>query len=311
MAFQTVDLYSSGITIGMMENSPEREEGENPRATLRFRAIGSDDAGAAFAAMIDYLRTYWWQDDPGRIAAWQIPLKNVRMEKIEHAPAYNFECLFEFSDEDSSKDVNDPEYEYPPIQDSDYQFTTTGGTSHITHSLETLAAIPAEGYPLRNFDRGIGLNEDNSFDGCDIVTPHVSFTITVSRPRLFLTSDTRMLLAQATGAVNSAPFDGFAAGELRFNGINSNKVEYNYTENGQSYKNWYWRISYSFEASPNVPLVFNNVPVVKRGWDYVWQLVERKENTTTGQLDCAVRQLNVERVYPEFDFALLGLPLPE
>ena len=29
MAFQTVDLYSSGITIGMMENSPEREEGEN------------------------------------------------------------------------------------------------------------------------------------------------------------------------------------------------------------------------------------------------------------------------------------------
>ena len=166
-------------------------------------------------------------------------------------------------------------------------------------------------YTLRNFDRGIGLNEDNSFDGCDIVTPHVSFTITVSRPRLFLTSDTRMLLAQATGAVNSAPFDGFAAGELRFNGINSNKVEYYYTENGQSYKNWYWRISYSFEASPNVPLVFNNVPVVKRGWDYVWQLVERKENTTTGQLDCAVRQLNVERVYPEFDFALLGLPLPE
>ena len=160
MAFQTVDLYSSGITIGMMENSPEREEGENPRATLRFRAIGSDDAGAAYAAMIDYLRTYWWQDDPGRIAAWQIPLKTCAWRRSNMRPPTTSSVRSSFPTKillrtSTILSTNTHLFKTRTIN------SRRRGTSHITHSLETLAAIPLKD-TSRNFDRGIGLNEDNS-----------------------------------------------------------------------------------------------------------------------------------------------------
>ena len=57
-------------------------------------------------------------------------------------------------------------------------------------------------------------------------------------------------------------------------------------------------------------MTFGGQTVVKRGFDYLWRLMEKTEDATTHELKTTVKQINVERVYPEFDFDVFGLPLP-
>ena len=312
MSFETVDLYSSSLTIEETADSPEREESRTPRATRRFRVFGTDNAADAYSAMMSYLETNFYSSYLDGIGTFDIPLASVRQEKVEHTYVYNFECNFEFPSDDTSSSINDTSYSYPDVEDSDYQFSVSGGTSHISHSLSTLYAVAASGYNVRNFGGGIGVNEEGTFDGVDIVTPRVAFSITVSRAKSYLTSAMRLAYANAVGCINDATFDSYAAGEVLFKGFSARPTWFSYNDSsGNTYKDWYWRISYSFEASPTVTMTLNNTTITKRGFDYLWRLTEKYENTSTGQLDSVVRQINVEQVYPEYDFSAFGLTFPE
>lgn len=311
MSFATTDLYANSVTIEEAADSPIREEGRNPRATRKFRIFGTDSAATAYSSIMSYLETNYYSSYLDGIGTFDIPLSNVRLEKVEHTLVYNAECSFEFPDDETDSDINDSSYTYPDVEDNDYQFSVSGGTSHVSHSIATLYAVPASGYAVRNFNGGIGANEDGGFDGCDIITPRAAFSITVSRAKSFLTSAMRIAYANVIGHINSTTFDSYAPGEVIFRGFSTRVVWFSYNDsNGNTYKDWYWRIQYSFEAAPTMTYVLNGTTITKRGWDYMWRLVEKTENLTTNQLDSVVRQINVEQVYPAGDFSVLGLTFP-
>lgn len=316
MAFQTVSL-TNGVTIGeIVGDSITREEGDAPRITWRFKINGADDASTAYASLLSWLETNF-SDGAGGIASYNVPLSNIRLSATASPFSYTAEVTFEFPTQTPVNDtINDSGYTLPDIEPNDYSFSTGGGTSHITHSLQTLSATPAESGSgsgagaARDFGGGIGWNGE-SFDGCDIVTPKPEFSISVSLPKTFITTAYRLQITNLTGAINSAPWDGYGAGCVLFKNFMTRPVKFEYSDsNNNKVQDWYWRATYYFETAPSVNLSFGGQTVLKRGFDYVWRLMEKQEDTTTHELKTVVKQLNVERVYPEFDFDLLGLPLP-
>lgn len=304
MSFETTILYN-GIQVFEKGDggSLVRETGESPRATWQFGIVGASNAPAAYDALYSYLEEVFVDSD-GNIASYNIPLDSIKLSTTENDHVYDAEVVFAYRT--SHEQINEPSYEQPQIAEFDYTYTTTGGTAHITHSLATLGAAGAD---IRNFDGGIGWNGD-SFDGVDIVTPRVEFSIGVNWPKTFFTQAYRLTLANATGCINSQAWNGFAAGCVLFRGVTASPQSYKRTLlDGSTLKDYYWRAQYAFEASPASTHTFNSTTLVKRGFDYLWALTEKIESST-GNLESRVVQMNVEQVYPEFNFANLLLPLP-
>ena len=301
----------SGIVVGERDRQ-EREEGDNPRATRYFVITGTDNGGEAYAALVSYLATNF-DDGSGGIATYDIPLKTIRMSKLEAVEAFEAECVFEFpQNADASNDVNTQQYTPPDVENCDYQFTATGATSHITHSAATLYAVPNTGETVRDFGGGIGLNSEGGYDGVDIITPRCNFTISQSFPKTWFSSYYRKVIASCIGCVNRYAFDGFAAGCVQLKGVDAKPVWFSYTNSstGDQIKDWYWRASYRFDVSPRTSLTFGGQTIYKRGFDYLWKLTEKTEDAN-GNSTSRIVQLNVEQVYPEVDFNELDLPIPE
>ena len=300
----------SGIVVGERDRQ-EREEGDNPRATRYFVITGTDNGGEAYAALVSYLATNF-DDGYGGIATYDIPLKAIRMSKLEAVAAFDAECTFEFpQNADASSDVNDQGYEPPDVENCDYQFTATGGTSHVTHGIATLQAVANEGETVRSFGGGIGLNSEGQFDGVDIVTPRCNFTISQSFPKTWFNTYYRKIIASCIGCVNKYAFDGFYPGCVQLKSVDAKPVWFSYTDalTGNQVKDWYWRASYRFDVAPQTILTFNNVEITKRGFDYLWKLTERTEDSN-GNVTSRIVQINVEQVYGSFDFDELCLPIP-
>ncbi|MBQ4195819.1 MAG: hypothetical protein II622_06880 [Thermoguttaceae bacterium] len=305
----TVNLLS-GITVAERDRQ-EREEGDNPRATRYLVVTGTDNGGDAYAAVVTYLANYF-DDGSGGIATYDIPLKSIKLSKLEGADAFDVECLFEFpANAEAGNDVNEQGYEQPDVQEADYQFTATGATSHITHSAATLYAVPAVGEQVRNFGGGIGLNSEGTYDGVDVLTPRCNFTISQSFPKAWFNSNYRKVVAACVGCINKYAFDGFPAGCVQLKSVDAKPVWFSYTDpaTGNQIKDWYWRASYRFDVAPRATLTFGGQTIYKRGFDYLWKLTEKTEDAN-GNAVSRVVQVNVEQVYSEYDFNELELPIP-
>ena len=309
MSFTTKALTSSS-NIEVKEaggDSVVRETGDNPRVTWRFTIRGATDASDAYDALYSYLQTNF-SDGSGGIASYDMPLDTIRVNTTDSNYFYEGEVSFAYPppDEDQDDDINDVGYTQPNIDELDYSYNTTGGVSHLSYSLATLGRAGAS---LRDFGGGIGWN-GNGFDGVDVITPHTEFSISVNWPAAFFTQAYRLALANATGCVNSATWHGFDAGCVLFKGVQASPKSFQVTlADGSTVKSYYWRAVYTFEANPATTVVFNGTTLVKRGFDYLWKLSEKTESAN-GDLQSQVVQVNVEQVYPEFDFANLLLPFP-
>lgn len=316
MAFTTKNLYSAAQVFEAGADSVTRTTGPDPRVTWRFIIRGAESEADAHDALWQHLLTNFTDDD-GNICAYDIPLDTITINTTDSDYFHEAEVVFAFTtDNDPTEaadspnerpddDVNSEDYEQPEVDDLDYQFSTTGGTSHITHSLQTLgvaATVP------RSFDGGIGWNGDG-FDGVDVITPHYEFSISVNWPRSKFNQAYRLMLANATGSINSTAWNGFAAGCVLFKGVSAAPKGLKFKTSSGERRDYYWRATYQFEANPSTSVTFKGTTLVKRGFDYLWKLWERSE---AGGVSVTVStQVNVERVYPEFDFDDLELPLPE
>lgn len=309
MAFTTQTLTSpSNIIVKEAGgDSVTRETGDNPRVNWRFVIRGASDASDAFDALMDYLSTNF-SDGSGGVASYDMPLDSVKITTTDNNYLYEGEASFAYppESEDQDDDINDAGYAQPEIDELDYSYNTTGGTSHLSYSLATLGRA---GAALRDFGGGIGWN-GQGFDGVDVITPHAEFSISVNWPAAFFTQAYRLALANATGCINSASWQGFAAGCVLFKGVQASPKSFKVTlSDGSTVKSYYWRATYNFEANPASTVVFNGTTLVKRGFDYLWKLSEKTESSG-GDVQSQVVQVNVEQVYPEFDFANLLLPFP-
>lgn len=176
----------------------------------------------------------------------------------------------------------------PDVGEDSFSFETGGATEHITHSLNTKSTDNA-------IDHGgaIGVT-DNGVEGVDITVPSYNFTIT--KRFSSITAAYKQHLASLTGSVNSDTFQGFAAGEVLFQGASGSK-------RGDED----WEIVYNFSAkvNANAPTVgsLSWTDVTKQGWEYFW--VQYKESVDTVQKRGKKEPIGayVEQVYPEQSFA--------
>jgi len=184
----------------------------------------------------------------------------------------------------------------PHWAEDSYEFDTSGGTQHITQSIGTVGGYAAPGWGLPSFEGAIGVS-DNGVEGVDITVPQLNFSEThhfSSLPGKY-----RQTLFRITGKVNSAPFRGFAAGEVLFLGASGAKRD--------RYHETPWEVTYRFAVSPNESnLVVGNIGgITKRGWDYMWiRYAELEDQNAIVKRPVGVY---VERVYGDANFGLLGI----
>lgn len=313
MAFETESLYEGKpIRIEEEQGTYTRETGENQRIERTFWIRNAADEGEAHNALVSWLYEYF-QDDDGALADSGVRLKSIVISATGSPFVFKGACTFEETDDGSfdngeDSNINDESYTLPNIEDSDYTFSTSGGSIHTIRSLAT-STIAATGEVARSFGGFIGYNGDG-FDGTDIAAPACEFSIGISLPKRFLNSAYRVLLANWTGCINSQPWNGFNAYCVQFKGVNAKVSHFTYTNRaGREIKDWYWRAEYSFQARPPEEVIFAGVSTLKSGFDYAWYTMGYVEDLDGGYTTAATA-LNIERVYRSFPFQLLGLPLP-
>lgn len=188
-------------------------------------------------------------------------------------------------------------YQHSPADEpASYSFDTGGGTQHITQSLATVGRYAASGTPP-NFHGAVGVTHDN-VEGLDITVPVYHFSETHHFDPALITGAYKAALFALTGRVNAGPFRNFAAGEVLFLGASG-------SQRGSDD----WEITYRFAASPNAfGLVVGPMSgISKQGWEYLWVRYADREDTTAKVLVKKPVAAYVEQVYPDGDFAALGI----
>lgn len=198
-------------------------------------------------------------------------------------------------------------------------FDTSGGTTHISQQPQYGAGTAAGGratttekrYPVSGDNAApdqfgaIGVDGD-SVQGVDITIPALQWTETYDVPAQYVTNDYVKNVSALTGTTNNAAFRSFAAGEVLFlGGTGSQDWD---EEKGDSP----WSLSFRFMAAPNADgttlprlTVGTITNIEKKGHEYLW--VRYEDEVTDNTLLKKPRHVYVNRVYPEANFALLGI----
>lgn len=180
-------------------------------------------------------------------------------------------------------------------------FDTTGGTEHITHSLETIDSVNHTlGADAPDFKRAMNVN-DNGVEGADIVAPKLQFSKTIQIATSAMNDAWVKALADQTATINDATWYGFGAKTVLLLGARGRQ---------QGAGSVTADVEYLFAYSPKVEgLQFadeaGNFPdtIDKDGWDLLWVFFGRAESN--GRTVRVPKAVYVERVYETSDFSLL------
>ena len=191
-----------------------------------------------------------------------------------------------------------PEPQQQENPESTFAFDTGGGTQHITQSLSTVGRYgPSASTALGG---AIGYDGQN-VAGVDITVPVYQFSETHYLAPASVSQPYKLTLFGLTGAVNSAPFRGFQAGEVLFLGASGSRRGVDPDDK--------WEITYKFAASPNqAGLSVGGISgIQKRGWDYLWVQYGDDVDATAKVLIKKPVAVYVEQVYQFASFAGLGI----
>jgi hypothetical protein len=169
-------------------------------------------------------------------------------------------------------------------------FTTTGGTFNIKVGYaQTAYKASGDSNPPNN-NGAIGKRDNGEIEGADIVVPALRLQIDFKHPQGYMTIDQIKQVARNTGKTNSAPFLGFAAGEVLFLGANGRAGSESETT-----------VGYEFACSENLQNeVIGGITVTeKKGWDVL--SVTFQDVVSNDQGARQPRYIYVTRVYRQFD----------
>ena len=180
---------------------------------------------------------------------------------------------------------------------------TTGGTQHITTSLETRGSArrSASLSDPEDFRKAIEVTE-SGVNGTDIVVPQLRLELEYKFPNASVTDAYIRKLRDLTGTTNNATFKGWAKGDLLFIGSSGRQS----SQGGISAR-------FIFAAGKAVTGSFGGfvdgsgatVSLTKYAHDHLWYYFAREDG------DLAVVQrpkwLFIERVYEESDFTEIGI----
>lgn len=269
---------------------------DKPSGETMWCVTGTDDeliASAAFEAEVPailyglIIQNYLMKERGGGI--WDIPVTYGTRERLQPSEA---------GQSNQGGAGNTP----GDVKSAMFTFDTTGGTAHITHSLETISQTPNAAVIASYEEQGraINVNAEGIAEGIDITVPQFSFTVQRllrdPLPGSYVTA-----LYGRTGCVNSDTVNVLVSGidfhcspgELLFMGATGSK-------RGREE----WDIQLKFAYNPNLTgLTFGtggNVigGIDKKGWEYLWVKCERvAANSPATGVVLRPKQVNVERVY--------------
>lgn len=305
------NLFEGTTVVEAAGDSVVREQGDDPRAELKFLVRGATTAADAYAALLNYLRETMG-NRYGEISCDGIPIRSSRITSTDSPYVFEAECEFAYKSDNRSvdPDINETTaetYSPPEVGDDEFSYSTSGGTRHVDFSYATAAYPFHAGGNVYNFYGGIKWT-GAGFEGVDVVSPHAEFTISRSAPKFFLNIDSRVTFANMAGMINSRAWFGYGAHCVQFKGLSGKKTWLKWTNaNGQEVRDWYWRVDYAFECrAPQMFVDGDSVARTAGGFDLVWRYNEQQVGPDGAMCEVPV-QINVEQVYPEFDFYNLGI----
>ena len=169
-----------------------------------------------------------------------------------------------------------------------FSFDTTGKTTNVKVAKAHIKSYPTDG----NFHKGvIGVKQDGSVDGADIIIPGLRLSFAFKFPSGIITANYVKNLSRKTGTVNLYRFLGFEPGELLFMGATG--------ENGSEVD---MTVNFAFEASENaIGITTGGITNVdKKGHEYLWH--EFGDEVDSGVGVTRAKRVHVEQVYDPADF---------
>jgi len=196
------------------------------------------------------------------------------------------------------------------INTTQFEFDTTGGSTHIISGLQHIASFPAPGKKLPpNPDAHINISPDGeSFGGVDIPEPRLAFNISWNMPGWLLTPEWVSMVYWATGRVNSEPWGAYVNNVCR---LSFSPHEVLFLGVRGRYENGIFRSVWSFQAAASLRNVTESgVPnITKDGFDYMHPFYGPPDKwDPDGGPMWELWGFYVERVCREFDFNQFGLP---
>lgn len=178
--------------------------------------------------------------------------------------------------------------------DSVYSFDTTGGSEHITQSLDTTGTYVASGN-APDYEGAIGVSGD-AVAGVDIVVPAFEFVIKEFPSDAQVDEAYQKALFELTGKVNAATFRGNARGTTLYKGAR-----------GAPRGDDDWEIAHHFAGRSNrTGITIGSITgIAKEGWEYLW--VRYEDGESEGDLVKRPAAVYVEQVYRYGDFSVLGI----
>lgn len=202
----------------------------------------------------------------------------------------------------------------PKELEAKFSASTKGGRVKINRALSTFDSIGIDAaHPAADTGGAIGVDTDGNVNGVEVPAPQPTFSFEMHIDFSLITDSYWYSLEQATGRVNSRPFFGRKAHEVRFDGADFDgtvKVDSNETQLG--------RLRWDFSVSRSALYVTGNAatgvtvqglqrPISKRGWDYL--------DVMYGEFVDATAKTKVRRpvmawarqVMDEYDFNRFGI----
>ena len=206
---------------------------------------------------------------------------------------WNCTTTYKLESQNSSQD--------PPTGALVYEADTSGGTAHISTSLETINSYAASG-SAPDFKQLIGVQSDGDPQGVDIVVPAFRFSITKYVEWDSFSQSMEDAIANATGFVNEGSLTlpihstgssfvsrTYPDGECLFIGAQiSDRAEKNDVA-----------IKYSFIRSAAIDgLSIGDISgITKKGHEYLWVSYKKAKDETSGEHISRPEYAFVEKVY--------------
>ncbi len=183
-----------------------------------------------------------------------------------------------------------------------WAFDTTGGTKHITHAKEHIASHVKSGGTVEEHNGAIGWKEGGEVEGVDVPDRAFKWTETHQLLLADFGFTYASILGDYSGWVNSSTFRGKSAYCVMFGGGVGGPMD----EDPDLCE-----ITYHFEYQPtatNFTIGTGTDAITiasKIGWDVLSICYTSKEGTKG--LSVKPKQVDVDRVFDDFDFSLLGI----
>ena len=135
----------------------------------------------------------------------------------------------------------------------------------------------------------------------DITVPVYQFSETHYLTNDQVTPSYKGTLFSLTGKVNTGAFKGFQPGEVLFLGASGSRRGTDPDDD--------WEITFRFAASPNASgiSVGSISGISKKGWEYLWVMYGKLDDSDTGTMKALPSVVYVERLYDLKDFSELGI----